>query len=243
MSSSVRWAEGGSLRTASVGRERSTASSRSWQRAHEATWLASSRGAVPGGAALKAATPSAVRHPLALRSSDMDPVVYSPVMALETTSIRLWKRLSPQERLAAATHFWKETPQTVYGTALGAIVRARKLRPQAARALPPEQQARILAGVLDPGETVAAFLLVALHLGERRPLLRAFLDALGLPHEDGVLKEEADAIEINDAKIEAAVGTIAKEFPREQVEIYLNTLWLQDPERWEILTKLEVPQA
>jgi hypothetical protein len=164
-------------------------------------------------------------------------------MAIETTSTRLWKRLSAPERLAAANHFWKETPQAVYATALGAIVRARKLRPQAARAMAPEQQAKILAGVLDPGETVAAFLLVALHLGERRPLLRAFLDALGLPHEDGVLKEEADNVEINDQTIEAAVGTIAKQFPREQVEIYLNTLWLQDPERWGIFTKLEVPQA
>jgi hypothetical protein len=164
-------------------------------------------------------------------------------MAIETTSTRLWKRLNPQERLAAANHFWKETPQTVYGSALGAIVAARKLRPQAARALAPEQKAKVLAGVLEPGETVAAFLLVALHLGERRPLLRAFLDALGLPHEDGVLKEEADNVEINDQTIETAVGTIAKQFPKEQVEIYLNTLWLQDPERWDVVSRLEVPQA
>jgi hypothetical protein len=164
-------------------------------------------------------------------------------MSFEPTSIKLWKRLGPQERLAAATHFWKEPPPTAFATALGILVRARKLRPQAARALAPDQQARILASVLDPGEQVAAFLLVALHLGERRPLLRAFLDALSLPHEDGILKEEADQIEITDETIGAAVQTIAKQFPREEVEVYLNTLWLQDPERWEILTKLDVPQA
>jgi hypothetical protein len=162
-------------------------------------------------------------------------------MNFEPTSIRLWRRLSPADRLAAATHFWKEPPQAVVGSALGALVKARKLRPQAARALPPEQQAKILASIQDPGETVAAFLLVALHLGERRPILRAFLDALGLPHDDGVLKEEADDAQVGDETVTAAVGTLAGQFPRESVEVYLNTLWLQDPERWAVLARLEVP--
>jgi hypothetical protein len=164
-------------------------------------------------------------------------------MPFENTSTRLWKRLAPADRLSAANHFWKEPPQVAVGSALGALIKARHLRPQAARALPPEQQARILAGVLDPGETVASFLLVALHLGERRPLLKAFLDALNLPHEDGVLKEEADNVEINDETIASAVRTLAGQFPREQVQVYLNTLYLQDPDRWGVLEKTEIPQA
>src|SRR5262245_26591023 len=164
-------------------------------------------------------------------------------MAFETNFLRLWKHLSREERLAAATHFWKEPPPALVPTALAALVAARRLRPQAARALPPDQQARILASVLDPGEPVAAFLLVSLHLGERRPLLRAFLDALKLPHEDGVLSEEADKVEVDDAAAAAAVQTLAGQFPREQVEIYFNTLWLQDPDRWGVLSRVEVPQT
>jgi hypothetical protein len=159
-------------------------------------------------------------------------------MPFEPTSLRLWKQLSPAERLTAAVHFWKEPPAGVVGAALGAIVGARKLRPQAARALPPEEQAKILASVLNPGESVASFLLVALHLGERRPLLRAFLDALGLPHEDGVLKEEADNVTIDDEKIAAAVQKVSAEFPPGEVDVYLNTLWLQDPERWDVLSRV-----
>ena len=161
-------------------------------------------------------------------------------MPFENTSTRLWKRLSAPDRLAAATHFWKEPPQMAAASALGVLIKARKLRPQAARALPPDQQARILSGVLDPGETVAGFLLVALHLGERRPLLKAFLDALNLPHEDGILKEEADKVEISDESVEAAVRSLSGQFPKDQVEVYLNTLWLQDPERWAVLEKTEV---
>ena len=115
-------------------------------------------------------------------------------MSLEPTSVRIWKRLSPADRLAAAGALWAQPPTEVLGAALGVIVKARHLRPQAARALKPEEQARILASVLDPGEPVSSALLVTLHLAARRPLLVTFLDAVGLPHEDGVLKEEADAL-------------------------------------------------
>ena len=56
-------------------------------------------------------------------------------MPFHPTAQRLWKSLTPEERLAAAAHFWKEPPAEVAGTALGVLVKARHLRPQAARAL------------------------------------------------------------------------------------------------------------
>lgn len=155
---------------------------------------------------------------------------------MHQTCQRLWKSLTPDERLSAAGHFWKEPAGEVVGTALGVLVKARHLRPQAARALPPDAQARILATVLEPGEALAAALLVALHLGDRRPLLTAFLDALSLPHENGVLKDEADAQEPGEEKLRAAVGAL-KAFPPHEVATYLNTLWLQDPLRWGALEK------
>ncbi len=69
----------------------------------------------------------------------------------------------------------------------------------------------------------------------RRPLLAAFLDALGLPHEDGVLKEEADAAApVTVEKAKAAIGG-PRVLPAGEVRTYLNTLWLQDPERWAAL--------
>ena len=117
-------------------------------------------------------------------------------------------------------------------------MKARHLRPQAARTLAAEAQARILATVLDPGEPLAQGLLVGLHLADRRPLLRAFLDGLKLAHEDGILKEEADAGPPVDAALaRAALGGLAA-FPADQVQTYLNTLWLQDPERWRSLEAL-----
>jgi hypothetical protein len=158
-------------------------------------------------------------------------------VSFETTATRLWKRLTREERLAAATCFWREPPQDMAGSALAAIVKARRMRPQAARALSDEARVATLAAILDPGETLAASLLVALHLGTRRPLLAAFLDALGLPHEDGILKAEADGAP--PPSVEAVGDAIASlsTFPSHEVETYLNTLWLQDPERWAALER------
>lgn len=163
-------------------------------------------------------------------------------MRFEPTASRLWKSLSREERGAAASAFWKQTPPEVAGLALTAVVQARHLRPQVARSLPPEEQARALASVLNLGEPVAASLLVALHLGERRPMLATFLDAAGLAHEDGVLKDEAgDEAVTADAAGKGIAALRAAGHPPETILTYLNTLWLQDPDRWKALESLPDP--
>ncbi len=157
-------------------------------------------------------------------------------MVFESTAGRVWKRLAREERLAAARAFWSDPPQDVLGTALAAIVKARRLRPQVARSLTDEAKIQALASILEPGELLAAALLVALHLRDRKALLVAFLDAVGLPHVNGLIKDEAAAVLTEEALrtgVEAVSG-----FPRHEVETYLNTLWLQDPERWEALRRV-----
>ncbi len=164
-------------------------------------------------------------------------------MPFQTTATRLWKGLTPHERLRAASAFFADPPEELVFAAVGALVNARHLRPQAARALGPDAQARILATVLDPGEPLAQGLLVGLHLAERRPLLGAFLDALELPHDDGILTEQADATPpVTEAGLRAALGALSS-FPADQVRTYLNTLWLQDRERWQALSALDAPAA
>lgn len=162
-------------------------------------------------------------------------------MNFEDTAVRLWKRLEREERIAAATRFFAEPSQEVLGSALGAIIKARHLRPQVARSMPPEEQARALASVLDPGEPVAASLLVALHLGSRRDMLATFLDAIGLPHEGGLLKDEADATPLDDARLRAGLESLKARFAAHEIHTYLNTLWLQDPDRWDGLRELPEP--
>jgi len=78
---------------------------------------------------------------------------------------------------------------------------------------------------------------VALHLGERRALLAAFLDATGLPHDDGLLAEDASAQPVPEETARRGVAAVLAAFPPEQVRTYLNTLWLQDHDRWEALER------
>jgi hypothetical protein len=155
-------------------------------------------------------------------------------MSFEKTSTRLWKRLPPEDRAKAALAFWREPTPEMVGSAVGAIAKVRHMRPQAVPKMPLEARAQALASLLEPGESLAAILLVALHLAERRDMLSAFMDAVGLPHEDGVLKEEDTEAPVNEAAAREGVRALAT-FPPQQVETYLNTLWLQDPERWQTL--------
>ena len=154
---------------------------------------------------------------------------------MEQTATRLWKRMGRDERLAAARHFFEQPPPELLGSALAALVKARHVRPQVARAMPAEEQARALAAIGDPGESLASGLVVALHLAERREILKTFLDAAGLPHEDGLLKDDDEGAPLTEAQARAGVAALRRAFPREQVDLYLNALWLQDSERWAAL--------
>lgn len=149
----------------------------------------------------------------------------------QTTSNRLWKTLSPEERSMAAAELVKDQSALIRASVTAVVAEARKMRPIAARKLPQDAQARIVATVRDPGEILASSLLVALHLGPRKPMLITFLDALGLAHEDGVLKEDETAEPISLEDLERACAAIASDSPS-AVRTYLNTLWLQDPDRW-----------
>jgi hypothetical protein len=154
---------------------------------------------------------------------------------------RIWRRLTREERLAAARHFWNDPASEAVGVADAAIVKILHVRPQAVRTLPPERKVGALASVGEPSELLAASLLVALHLGERRALLAAFLDATGLPHDNGLLAEDAAADPVPEGVARRGVEAVLAAFPKDQVRTYLNTLWLQDHDRWEALERAVAP--
>jgi hypothetical protein len=158
-------------------------------------------------------------------------------MEFDLSAARIWRRLGREEKLAAARHFWADPTSEAVGVADAAIVKVLHVRPQAVRTLPVERKVGALASVNEPSELLAASLLVALHLGERRPLLAAFLDAASLPHDNGLLAEDASAAPVAEATARRAVEAVRAAFPADQVRTYLNTLWLQDHDRWEALER------
>jgi hypothetical protein len=89
-------------------------------------------------------------------------------------------------------------------------------------------------------DAVAARALVNYHLDSQRPMMSAFLDAVGIAHENGLINEEA-VVKPESEKLRAAAAAIADNYPAEDVALYLATLVSQDPDTWGELA--ELPQT
>src|SRR3954468_10300738 len=153
----------------------------------------------------------------------------------KSTTIRpLWKALTPEERTTAITaSFADDENGWVKTTTRGAIAGALKFRPQTVGTWP--RQKLISEAVrlpLDDVQLLSAFL-VDLHLGTRRPMMAAFLDAVGVRHDDGRIDTEASGpIEVAPDRLYAAADEIAQRFPIDEAVTYFLTLLLQDFETW-----------
>jgi hypothetical protein len=149
---------------------------------------------------------------------------------------RVWKRMTPEQRYRAALAFWRdETAAADRAQAVRLISEHKKFRPKTVVALDDARKARHLASVPLP-DAIAGRVLVLYHLAERRPMMGAFLDALAIAHENGMIQE--NSVTPDKARVGAAVAAIAKEYPAADVSIYLLTLLCQDPETWDALRGL-----
>jgi hypothetical protein len=140
------------------------------------------------------------------------------------------------QRLSAARAFWNDgeaADDQLQAAVL--IAQQKKFRPKTVAGLDPDRKAHHLASLSVLPEAVAGRILVVYHLAEQRPMMRAFLDALGLTHEDGLIQDD---VKPEDAKLAPAAAKISEEFAPEDVDLYLNTLLCQDPETWGALRGL-----
>lgn len=169
----------------------------------------------------------------------MRPMIASALTMTDTTLTpsRLWKLMTAEQRLRAAQALWHEDEaRDDQAQAVSLIAQQKKFRPKTVSALDKDRKARYLATVSNVPEALAARLLVLYHLSEQRPMMRAFLDALGLANDDGLIAE--DAVAPDPAKIPAAASAIARDYPAHDVALYLNTLLWQDPASWGALQGL-----
>ena len=144
----------------------------------------------------------------------------------------LWKSLAPETRLAAADAFWRDD-QAEEQQVEAVVLLARRLnfRPKSLQALPTERRAKMLAQVSDVSDATATRALIAYHFAQQRPLMAAFLDALGVTHEDGLITAE-EVPKPERARLSTAVEAIRASFPPHDVDVYLQTLVTIDPETW-----------
>jgi hypothetical protein len=146
-----------------------------------------------------------------------------------------------ERRLTAAELFWEDDQSTDQQVeAVAAIASHMKFRTKSVLGLAPEKRAKYLATLPNVSDTIAARALVNYHLGRQRPMMVAFLDSIGIAHDEGLITQE-DLAKPDSDKLKAAAAEVASKFPPDDVALYLSTLVSQDPDTWGELA--EMPQT
>jgi hypothetical protein len=147
------------------------------------------------------------------------------------TPSKLWKRMTADQRLKVARAFWLDEQATDDQIqAVLVIAQQKKFRPKFVLSLDTDRKAKHLSGLRTLPDPVAARALVIYHLAEQRAMMGAFLDALGIAHENGLIQD--DGAKPDPGKLPPAVAALNERFPAEDVALYLQTLVCQDPETW-----------
>jgi hypothetical protein len=144
----------------------------------------------------------------------------------------LWKAMSEAQRRQAAEAFWHDRDSIAEQAEVMALI-ARKLnfRFKSVQGLPIARKVSHLMALGNVSDSVAGRLLVTYHLNAQRPMMGAFLDALGIPHEDGLIAQD-ETPKPDPEKLAAAAASLRTAFPPTDVDLYFTTLMLQDPETW-----------
>jgi len=151
---------------------------------------------------------------------------------------RLWRRMPIERRLEAADLFWNDEHSADQQLeAVASIATHMKFRPRSVLGLAPEKRAKYLATLPTMSDSIAARALVNYHLERQRPMMGAFLDLLGIAHENGLISDETVS-KPDAAKVQSAAKELATKYPPEEVALYFSTLVSQDPETWEALVDI-----
>jgi hypothetical protein len=148
---------------------------------------------------------------------------------------QVWKDMPADKRVLAAEAFWRdrESPEIDVQQleAVATLARRLNFRTRSIQALPVERRARHLAQVSELGDTVATRALIAYHFSHQRPLMAAFLDALGIAHDNGLITAE-DVAPPDEARLLKAVDAVKAAFDPSDVDLYLRTLAVLDAGTW-----------
>lgn len=145
---------------------------------------------------------------------------------------KLWKQMSSDRRVAAAELFWSDDQSTEQQLeAVAALAAHMKFRAKSVVGLPLAKKAKYLSTLPTVSDAVAARALVNYHLERQRPMMGAFLDSLGIAHENGLISEE-NVTKPESDKLKSAAAELAARFPAPDVSLYLSTLVSQDPDTW-----------
>lgn len=165
---------------------------------------------------------------------------YAESMAKNFTDI--WKSLAAEDRQRAAEAFWADASMRAQQQGmLQQMAKRYNFRPKTMQNLPPARKAKMLLEIPGLAPELIMNLLAAFHLNYRKDMLADFLDALGIAHEGGFMKDSENVQPPSEDSVKAAVEQLRAKYLSADVENYLNILYLQDPEFWKELKATVTP--
>src|SRR5947207_7815564 len=131
-------------------------------------------------------------------------------MAMDTQSI--WKEMGEARRKQAAEAFYSDANLKEFHRAAELfIARNKNFRPAFVKKLPQEKRASYLAILAIPPDLVGQ-LIVSYHFAYQRPLMSAFLNAVGIANDNGVISDTAEVTTPDKEKLAAAAQKVKAEF-------------------------------
>ncbi|MEM0898043.1 MAG: hypothetical protein AAGJ79_14295, partial [Verrucomicrobiota bacterium] len=146
----------------------------------------------------------------------------------------------PRDLAVGVFQFLRDEERDVYKSTLATLALKRKLRPVFMQKRPLDKQINWMIDTVqirDVNEVAEQILQVWL-MKARQDLLTGFLDAMEIEH-DGEGAVEGDLPEDLDVKkLKSAIETLLKDFPAEEVAIYLHVFDGQRPNGWAELKEI-----
>jgi len=124
----------------------------------------------------------------------------------------------------------------LYKSISAEVASTLKLRPIFFEQKPRSERNKIILDVLTRPrmQTSAASLLRGWLVKSESSMLIDFLNALGIPHKNGVVEDFPETIE--QEKLDKAVDTLLEKYPQDKVTVYLSSFSAMNDAPWEALS-------
>ena len=131
-----------------------------------------------------------------------------------------------------------ESDKPAYKATLAAVAQAKHVRPVFLERQPRDaRNAAVIAALAKPQlDGAAGALLRAWLVKKQIAMLVDFLNALGIPHEDGAVEDLPATMD--DGKLKAGVEGLLAKYPHEAVAVYLNAFNSMNDAGWTNLKAL-----
>jgi hypothetical protein len=157
----------------------------------------------------------------------------------ETITIRgIWGGMTDETAATILGDVKRETPD-LYREAIAKTAGAFRMRPEVLRTQPLPRQAASIRRALTQvtQQDLGAHILIDWLTKTQKPMLIQFLSALGIAHEDGMVKEDVGPQPDQEA-LRAAVANLRSSFPPDTVRVYLQAFSVITAAEWEELPEL-----